>query len=188
MRPRRSNSGRLHKRRGRGLSFCFWAVGRILRRARGLAHPLSYGFFFHDRFHRCCAIGPSGRARRSSIQFLLRLEGLGVAAVTALLYSRNGASWWLFRLRSGLCPISRFLVILPAQCRGARVYNAMHSYVGPVGAGGLRLCAARKRSGASNRAHMGQSHWSRSIAGLRTEVRAMGSGFTHLGRVGKESR
>ena len=33
---------------------------------------------------------------RDRCSTLLRLEGLAVAAVTAVLYARTGASWWLF--------------------------------------------------------------------------------------------
>jgi hypothetical protein len=61
----------------------------------------------------------------------LRLEGLAVAAVTALLYARTGASWWLFAAL-WLVPDLSMLGYLAGSCWGARTYNAVHSYVAPL--------------------------------------------------------
>ena len=68
--------------------------------------------------------------RPSSVLLLLRLEGLIVAAVTATLYARSGASWWLFAAL-WLVPDLSMLGYLAGACRGARVYNAFHTYVVP---------------------------------------------------------
>jgi Domain of unknown function (DUF4260) len=76
-------------------------------------------------------------ARSSSILILLRLEGLVVAAVAALLYARTGASWWLFAAL-WLVPDLSMLGYLAGPCKGARIYNAFHSYVAP---GALALVA-----------------------------------------------
>ena len=76
-------------------------------------------------------------ARGSSILILLRLEGLVVAAVAALLYARTGASWWLFAAL-WLVPDLSMLGYLAGPCQGARIYNAIHSYVAP---GALALFA-----------------------------------------------
>lgn len=62
---------------------------------------------------------------------LLRLEGLAVAAVAALLYARTGASWWMFAAL-WLLPDVSMLGYLGRPCRAARIYNAAHSYVVPL--------------------------------------------------------
>ena len=61
---------------------------------------------------------------------LLRLEGLAVAAVSAALYARTGASWWLFATL-WLVPDLSMLGYLGRPCRAARIYNAVHTYVLP---------------------------------------------------------
>jgi hypothetical protein len=68
---------------------------------------------------------------RSSVLVLLRLEGLAVAAISAVLYARTGASWWLFAAL-WLAPDLSMLGYLGRPCRAARIYNAFHSYVVPV--------------------------------------------------------
>ena len=67
----------------------------------------------------------------SSVLLLLRLEGLAVAAVSAALYARTGASWWLFAAL-WLLPDLSMLGYLAGPCWGARCYNAIHSYVAPL--------------------------------------------------------
>lgn len=73
---------------------------------------------------------------------LLRLEGLAVATVSALLYAHTGASWWLFAIL-WLTPDLSMLGYLAGPCRGSRVYNAFHTYTVPVTLGvcGLLLNA-----------------------------------------------
>jgi hypothetical protein len=66
-------------------------------------------------------------ARSSSVQWLLRIEGLAMAAASAILYSRTGASWWLFAVL-WLAPDLSMLGYLGRPCRGARIYNAFHTY------------------------------------------------------------
>ena len=72
--------------------------------------------------------------RRSSVSLLLRLEGLSVAAVSAALYARTGASWWLFAAL-WLLPDLSMLGYLAGPCWGARCYNAIHTYVVPAALG-----------------------------------------------------
>lgn len=67
----------------------------------------------------------------ASVVFLLRLEGLAVAAITAVLYARTGASWWLFA-GLWLVPDLSMLGYLVSPCQGARIYNAVHTYVLPI--------------------------------------------------------
>ena len=71
------------------------------------------------------------------ITLLLRLEGLAVGAVSALLYARTGANWWLFAAL-WLAPDLSILGYLAGPCRGSRVYNAAHTYTLPIT---LAVCA-----------------------------------------------
>src|SRR6266702_5429886 len=65
------------------------------------------------------------------VRYILRMEGLAVAAVSAVLYARTGASWWLFAAL-WLAPDLSMLGYLGRPCRAARIYNAFHSYVLPI--------------------------------------------------------
>jgi hypothetical protein len=123
-------------------------------------------------------------ARGSSIRLLLRLEGLGVAAVTALLFARTGVSWWWF-VALWLVPDLSMLGYLAGACRGARIYNALHTYVGPVVLG---VSAYLLRANLTVAAialiwanHIGVDR----LLGYGLKY-GEGFGFTHLGRVGKE--
>jgi hypothetical protein len=62
---------------------------------------------------------------------LLRLEGLAAAALSAAFYARTGASWWLFAAL-WIAPDLSMLGYLAGPCWGARVYNAVHTYVLPA--------------------------------------------------------
>ena len=122
-------------------------------------------------------------ARGSSIQLLLRLEGLAVAAVTALLYARTGVSWWLFAA-VWLVPDLSMLGYLAGPCRGARVYNAIHTYVGPAALG---VCARVLQANVAVLAialtwanHIGVDR----LLGYGLKY-GEGFGFTHLGRAGQ---
>ena len=70
------------------------------------------------------------------ITYLLRVEGLAVGAISALLYARTGASWWLFAAL-WLAPDLSILGYLLGPCRGSRVYNTAHTYTLPLT---LALC------------------------------------------------
>jgi hypothetical protein len=121
-------------------------------------------------------------ARRSSVLFLLRFEGFAMAAITAVLYARTGVSWWLFAA-VWLVPDFSMLGYLAGACWGARIYNAIHTYVTP---GALALCALLLQ------AHVALAIaliWANHIGvdrllgyGLKY---ADGFGYTHLGRLGK---
>jgi len=67
----------------------------------------------------------------SSVRYLLRIEGLAVAIVAAVAYGRTGASWWLFAAL-WLAPDLSMLGYLISPCRGARIYNAFHTYTLPI--------------------------------------------------------
>lgn len=121
---------------------------------------------------------------RGSVLTLLRLEGLAVAAVTAVLYAKTGASWWLFAAL-WLTPDLSMLGYLAGSCWGARFYNAVHTYVVPVA---LALSALLLNTPALlpfaliwvN--HIGMDR----LLGYGLKY-SDGSGFTHLGLLGKRS-
>jgi hypothetical protein len=106
-----------------------------------------------------------------------------MAAVSAVFFARTGASWWLFAAL-WLAPDLSMLGYLAGACWGARIYNAIHSYVTPAA---LALCAL-----------LFQRHVALAIAliwanhigvdrllgyGLKF---ADGFGYTHLGLLGKQ--
>ncbi len=62
---------------------------------------------------------------------LLRAEGLAVGVVSAVLYARTGASWWLFAAL-WLAPDLSILGYFAGSCRGSRIYNAAHTYTLPI--------------------------------------------------------
>ena len=54
-----------------------------------------------------------------------------MASVTAVLYARTGASWWLFAAL-WLAPDLSMLGYLSGPGWGARLYNSVHSYLAPL--------------------------------------------------------
>jgi hypothetical protein len=65
------------------------------------------------------------------VLLLLRLEGLALAAISAVLYARTGASWWLFAAL-WIVPDLSMLGYLVSPCWGARCYNAIHTTITPM--------------------------------------------------------
>ncbi len=75
-------------------------------------------------------------------RILLRLEGGAVLAAAVAAYAAGGWNWWLF---AGLflAPDIGFAGFLAGRRVGAAVYNALHSYVPPIGLGlGAMLAGA----------------------------------------------
>ena len=66
-----------------------------------------------------------------SVRFLLRLEGLAGAAISLALYARFGYGWALFFGLWFVPDLALFAYLRNANL-GARVYNALHSYVTPA--------------------------------------------------------
>jgi hypothetical protein len=125
-------------------------------------------------------------ASRSSVVTLLRFEGLAVAALSALLYARTGASWWLFAALWLAPDLSMLGYITGRPCWGARIYNAFHTYAVPgVLAFAALLLHARGLMPIAiiwiN--HIGVDR----LMGYGLKY-AEGFGFTHLGRLGKKTR
>jgi hypothetical protein len=110
---------------------------------------------------------------RGSVLTLLRLEGLAVAAVTAVLYAKTGASWWLFAAL-WLTPDLSMLGYLAGSCWGARSYNAVSALL--LKAPALLPFALIWAN------HIGVDR----LLGYGLKY-SDGFGFTHLGVLGKQS-
>jgi hypothetical protein len=121
-------------------------------------------------------------ARRSSVLFLLRFEGLAMAVLSAVFYARVGASWWLFAAL-WLAPDLSMLGYLAGPCWGARIYNAFHTYVTPAA---LAVCGLLFNAHAELAValiwanHIGVDR----LLGFGLKY-ADGFGYTHLGRGSK---
>ena len=61
----------------------------------------------------------------------LRIEGLVIAVLAAILYGRTGASWWLFAAL-WLTPDLSMLGYLGGPRWGSYCYNVVHSYLLPA--------------------------------------------------------
>ena len=126
----------------------------------------------------CAAVG-------APVRTLLRLEGLAAAAFAAALYAQTGASWWLF-VALWLVPDLSMLGYLVSPGFGARIYNAIHSYVTP---GTLAAMAILLKSpGLLPYAfiwifHIGLDR----LLGYGLKY-PQGFGWTHLGRLGRAKR
>ena len=122
-------------------------------------------------------------AGRNTVVALQRAEGLAIAAATAALYSHIGASWWLFAALWLAPDLSLLGYVGGKPCRGARVYNAFHTYLLPavLGVMGLTLHAQAVLPVALIWAnHIGVD---RALGyGLKY---AEGFEWTHLGRIGR---
>jgi hypothetical protein len=122
-------------------------------------------------------------AETGMVRFFLRLEGLAAAALSAVFYAKTGASWWLFAAL-WLAPDLSLLGYLAGSSWGARIYNAIHSYVTPAT---LAVSSILLRSPVLlpfaliwfN--HIGIDR----LLGYGLKYPA-GFGWTHLGRMGKQ--
>jgi len=127
-------------------------------------------------------ISSTGGAVIGSVSILLRLEGMMAAIVSAMLYARTGASWWLFAAL-WLMPDLSMLAYLKRPCLGARYYNAAHTYLLP---GILGLLGAVAHADVLLQFaliwvnHIGVDR----LLGYGLKY-SDGFGFTHLGRMGK---
>lgn len=117
-----------------------------------------------------------------TVVYLLRLEGLAAAALSAVFYARTGASWWLFAAL-WIAPDLSMLGYLAGAGWGARIYNAIHSYATPAT---LAISAIVLRSPALVPIaliwinHIGVDR----LMGYGLKY-STGFGWTHLGRLGK---
>lgn len=116
------------------------------------------------------------------VRTLLRLEGAVVLGVALAAYAQFGAGWGVFALWL-LAPDLSLLGYLAGPRTGAALYNAAHSYVGPVLLLALGVLAAMPWAVAGSLiwlAHIGMDH----ALGYGLKY-ATGFAATHLGRIGK---
>jgi len=124
-------------------------------------------------------------ARTSTVVLLLRIEGLVAAAISAALYARTGASWWLFAALWLAPDLSMLGYVTGRPCWGARIYNTFHTYALP---GILALAALILHArGLAPIAliwinHIGVDR----LLGFGLKY-AEGFGWTHLGYIGKKT-
>jgi hypothetical protein len=115
------------------------------------------------------------------VRNILRLEGLAAAALSAVLYARTGASWWLFAAL-WLTPDLSMLGYLYRPCWGARIYNAIHSYLAPAMLGLLALLLHRDSLLPFALIWINHISVDRLLSyGLKYPL---GFGWTHLGKLG----
>ena len=127
-------------------------------------------------------IATTSGAATGAVKTLLRLEGVALFIGMTLLYGIWDGSWWVYVILF-LVPDISFAGYLAGPRAGALIYNAAHSYLGP-----MALMTAGFASGEPLTlsiamiwlAHIGID---RALGfGLKYEA---GFAFTHLGRIGK---
>jgi hypothetical protein len=122
------------------------------------------------------------QAVAGGVRLLLRVEGVVVLAAALAAYAQFGLGWGVFALWL-LVPDLSLLGYLAGPRVGAVLYNAAHSYAGPVALLLLGVLAAMPGAGAGGLiwcAHIGAD---RALGyGLKY---ASGFGITHLGRIGR---
>jgi len=131
--------------------------------------------------HETTATSETGAAT-GGVRALLRMEGVVLFAGMTLLYALWDGSWWVYAILF-LAPDLSFAAYLAGPKAGALVYNAAHSYLGPVVlmTTGLALTSPLVLSIAMIwLAHIGID---RALGyGLKYQA---GFAFTHLGRIGR---
>ncbi|RUR71319.1 DUF4260 family protein [Variovorax guangxiensis] len=128
-------------------------------------------------------VSPEGAVSATGgVRTLLRLEGAVVLGVALAAYAQFGTGWGVFALWL-LAPDLSLLGYLAGPRTGAALYNAAHSYVGPVLLLTLGVLAAMPWAVAGSLiwlAHIGMDH----ALGYGLKY-ASGFAATHLGRIGK---
>ena len=121
-------------------------------------------------------------AAGGGVRMLLRVEGLALFAAAVAAYIWHGGPWWLFVVLF-FAPDLSFLAFLGGPRRGALVYNAVHTTLGPIGLFAIGIA--------------GGWTWAPSVALIWAAHvgfdRAAGYGLkyatsfqaTHLGRIGR---
>ncbi|MBD9668562.1 uncharacterized protein DUF4260 [Variovorax beijingensis] len=121
-------------------------------------------------------------AARGGVRALLRLEGAAVLGVALAAYAQFGAGWGAFALWL-LVPDLSLLGYLAGPRTGAALYNAAHSYVGPVLLLALGVLAAMPWAVAGSLIWLAHIGVDRALGyGLKY---AAGFATTHLGRIGR---
>lgn len=125
---------------------------------------------------------PSRPWPRRAACALLRLEGAVVLGAALAAYAQFGAGWGVFALWL-LVPDLSLLGYLAGPRTGAALYNAAHSYVGPVLLLALGVLAAMPWAVAGSLIWLAHIGVDRALGyGLKY---AAGFAATHLGRIGR---
>ncbi|SDY83319.1 DUF4260 domain-containing protein [Variovorax sp. YR634] len=127
-------------------------------------------------------VSPEQAAAAGGVRALLRVEGAVVLGVALAAYAQFGAGWGVFALWL-LAPDLSLLGYLAGPRVGAALYNAAHSYVGPVLLLALGVLAAMPWAVAGSLIWLVHIGFDRALGyGLKY---AAGFAATHLGRIGK---
>ena len=116
------------------------------------------------------------------VRVLLRFEGVVLFAGMTLLYGLWEGSWWVYAILF-LAPDLSFAAYLGGPKVGAIVYNAAHSYFGPVALMTIGLAMAAPLTLSLAMIWLAHIGIDRALGyGLKYQA---GFAFTHLGRIGK---
>jgi hypothetical protein len=119
-----------------------------------------------------------------SVRLFLRVEGLAVVVLSAVLYAGTGASWWLFAAL-WLVPDLSMLGYLAGPCWGARIYDAIHTYTTPAALAVAALLLHQRGLLPWTLIWVNHIGLDRTLGyGLKYPA---GFGWTHLGRLGRQS-
>ncbi len=129
------------------------------------------------------ATEPTG-AVTGGLRTLLRLEGLALFVGMTLLYWVWDGSWWVYAVLF-LAPDLSFLAYLFGPRFGAMLYNAAHTYMVPMALMTLGFATAEPLVLSVAMIWLAHIGFDRALGyGLKYGA---GFGFTHLGRIGKQS-
>jgi hypothetical protein len=121
-------------------------------------------------------------AATGGVRILLRLEGVVLFAGMTLLYGLWEGSWWVYAVLF-LAPDLSFAAYLGGPRVGAILYNAAHSYLGPVALMTIGLAMAAPLTLSLAMIWLAHIGIDRALGyGLKYQT---GFAFTHLGRIGK---
>jgi hypothetical protein len=125
---------------------------------------------------------PQTGAATGGVCVLLRLEGMVLFVGMTLLYGLWDGSWWVYAILF-LAPDLSFAAYLGGPKVGAIVYNAAHSYLGPVALMTVGLATEAPLTLSLAMIWLSHIGIDRALGyGLKYQA---GFAFTHLGRIGK---
>ena len=122
-------------------------------------------------------------AATGRVKILLRLEGLALFIGMTLLYGIWDGSWWVYVILF-LVPDISFAAYLAGPKFGALVYNAAHSYLGPMALMTTGFASGEPLTLSIAMIWLAHIGIDRALGfGLKYEA---GFAFTHLGRIGRK--
>ena len=125
---------------------------------------------------------PETGAATGGVRILLRLEGVVLFAGMTMLYALWDGSWWVYAILF-LAPDASFAAYLAGPKAGAIIYNAAHSYLGPMALMTLGLAMAAPLTLSIAMIWLAHIGMDRALGyGLKYQA---GFAFTHLGRLNR---